>query len=224
MRERLPTRTRRRELQVTRIVNPPAERARRIALVLSGIAVCFAFGFGFLIRRWYATASHGFIATFTGEEDGAVILTMLGALVLLLIAMLLRIFASICELMWLERAWSMLPASMRRVGPIENVTTVHIFGIAFIPVVAWFWKLALVRKVSFGLEEIRKEIPFRAAVPRRLGTTAVILGWFPPLNVYLAPFLWEMFARRIDIVCLEMAALDQLGGIQTVAPGSSQSS
>jgi hypothetical protein len=35
--------------------------------------------------------------------------------------------------------------------------------------------------------------------------TAVILGWFPGLNIYLAPFLWEMFARRIDIVYLELA-------------------
>jgi len=192
-----------------RVLNPPAARARRVALVLSGIAVAFAFAFGFMIRRWYAMSTHGFIGTFDGEEEASVIFTMLGALVFLLVAMLLRIFASICELLWLERAWSNLPESMRRIGPIEKVEPIHIFGIAFIPVVAWFWKLALVRRVSSSLEEVRKEVPFRAAVPRRLGTTAVILGWFPPLNVYLAPFLWEMFARRIDVVCLEMAALQR---------------
>ena len=186
-------------------MNPPASRVRRIALVLSGIAIIFAFGFGFLIRRWYAISTQGFWATIFGEEEAVVLFTMLGALVLLLIAVVLRILASICELMWLERAWSNLPASMRAIGPIKKVETVHIFGIAFIPVVAWFWKLALVRKVSSSLEEIRKDVPFRAAVPRGLGTTAVILGWFPPLNVYLAPFLWEMFARRIDVIMLEMA-------------------
>lgn len=188
------------------IVNPPAQRARRIALVLSGIAVAFAFAFGFAIRRWYAT-SHGVLATFDGYEEASVLFTLVGALLLLLIAIVLRILAGICELMWLERTWSNLPITMRRIGPIENVTTIHIFGIAFIPVVAWFWKFALVRRVSTSLEEVRKTIPFRAPVPRTLGTTAVILGWFPPLNVYLAPFLWEMFARRIDVVCLEMAEL-----------------
>lgn len=188
------------------MINPPAQRVRRIALVLSGIAVLFAFGFGFMIRKWYAT-QHGVLASFDGYEDAGVIFTLLGALILLLIAMLLRMLAAICELMWLERTWSNLPITMRRIGPIENVTTVHIFGIAFIPVVAWFWKLALVRRVSSSLEEVRATIPFRASVPRGLGVTAVILGWFPPLNVYLAPFLWEMFARRIDVVCLEMAEI-----------------
>jgi hypothetical protein len=29
---------------------------------------------------------------------------------------------------------------------------------------------------------------------------AVIVGWVPGLNVYLAPFLWEMFATRMDVV------------------------
>jgi len=187
-------------------INPPAERARKAALVLSGIAVAFAFAFGFAIRHWYAMIHGELAATLDGTGEAA--LYLVGALLLLLVAVLLRIFAGICELVWLERTWSNLPAEHRRVGPIENVTPVHIFGIAFIPVVAWFWKLALVSAVARSLELVRKDRPFRAAVPRRLGITACVFGWLPPLNLYLAPFLWEMFARRIDVVCFELAALD----------------
>ena len=172
-------------------------------MILSAIAVCFAFAFGFAIRHWYAMIHGELAATLDGTGEAA--LYLVGALLLLLVAVLLRIFAGICELVWLERTWSNLPAEHRRVGPIENVTPVHIFGIAFIPVVAWFWKLALVSAVAKSLELVRKDHPFRAAVPRRLGITACIFGWLPPLNLYLAPFVWEMFARRIDVVCLELA-------------------
>lgn len=185
-------------------LKPPAARARRAALVLSGVAVAFAFAFGFFIRRWYAEA-HGELSLDAGPA--AALLTLLAALVLLLVAMLLRIFAGLCELVWLERTWSNLPQEHRRVGPFEEVTPIHIFGFAFIPVVAWFWKLALVSAVAKSLELVRRDVPFRAPVPRRLGVTACVLGWLPPLNLYLAPFLWEMFARRIDVVCLELTSL-----------------
>lgn len=185
------------------IVNPPAMRARRIALVLSLVAVLFSFGFGILVRKWYAETPPD--ERFTLDQ-GMTVLVLVAALSLLLIAMVLRMIAAICELLWLERTWSNLPIALRRVGPIENVTPIHIFGIAFIPVVAWFWKLALVASVSSGLEAVRKEQPFSASVPRGLGMTAVILGWFPGLNIYIAPFLWEMFARRIDLVYLEIGA------------------
>jgi hypothetical protein len=189
-------------------INPPAERARQVALILSGFAVCFAVAFGFLIRKWYGEL-HGSLAAFLdGTASPAAFLYLMGALVLLLVAVLLRILAGICELIWLERAWSNLPAEHRRVGPIESVTAIHIFGIAVIPVVAWFWKLALVRAVTKSLELVRKETGFRAPVPNHLGVTACILGWLPPLNLYVAPFLWEMFARRIDAVCVELAAIN----------------
>jgi hypothetical protein len=184
-------------------INPPAERARLIALLLSGVAVCFAIAFGFCIRKWWAL-TQGSLAFFDAA-DAAPFFWIMGALVLLLIAVILRIMAGICELIWLERAWSNLPKEHRRVGPIENVTPIHIFGIAFIPVVAWFWKLALVRAVVRSLELVRKDVGFRAPIPRHLGQTACILGWLPPLNLYVAPFLWEMFARRIDAICAELA-------------------
>jgi hypothetical protein len=178
---------------VTHAMQQPAKRARVIALVLSAIAVMFAFGFGLFIRKWY----------FVRTEDIAVVWLLI-ALVLLLVAMLLRIAAAMCELLWLERTMSNLPQHLRRVGPIENVTAVHIFGIAFIPVIAWFWKLGLVVSVSNGLEEVRRTVPFKARVPKHLGVMAVMLGWLPPLNIYVAPFLWELYARRIDAVCVEL--------------------
>ncbi len=185
----------------------PASRARTVALILSGVAVLFAFGFAIVVRRWWAVARvEGLASTFTGESE--VTLTLLLALTLLLIAMLLRMGAAICELMWLERAISNLPIDLRRVGPIENVGPVHVFGIAFIPVVSWFWKLGMVASVSNGLEKLRLSTPFTARVPKHLGMTAVVLGWLPPLNIYLAPFLWEMYARRIDVVCVQLAAFE----------------
>jgi hypothetical protein len=33
---------------------------------------------------------------------------------------------------------------------------------------------------------------------------AVITGWVPGLNVYIAPFLWEMFASRIETVIQQL--------------------
>ncbi len=184
-------------------VQAPARRARQAALVLSGIAILFSLAFGVMVRRCLA-GGETLWSLITLQSNAIVQVAFAFALLLLLIAMLLRMGAAMCELVWLERTWSNLPPSLRRVGPIENVTPVHIFGIAFIPVVAWFWKLGLVSSVSRGFEVVRKERPFRAPIPRALGITAVVLGWFPPLNLYVAPFLWEMFARRLDAVCHEL--------------------
>lgn len=186
----------------------PAQNARRMALLFSGIAVAFSLGFGFCIRRWYAAAHPEWTSLGKMVDDLATPLVLL-ALTSLLLAFLLRIVGAMCELVWLERTMSILPPHLRRVGPVKNVTAVHIFGIAFIPVVAWFWKLGLVRSVSAGLEEVRRDHPFHAPVPRALGTTAAILGWLPPLNLYVAPFLWELFARRIDQVFLELSRVGQ---------------
>jgi len=175
-------------------------RARRVALVLSAIAVAFAIGFGFLLRRSYAM-----------KEDPAALLWLSGALVLLLIALVLRIIAAFCELIWLERTWTNLPEHLRRVGPMENVNSVMLFGFSFIPVFAWFWKLGLIKSVAEGFEKIRASVPFSARIPKKLGMAAVIIGWVPGLNVYIAPFLWEAFARHIDAACIEIAESAKLG-------------
>lgn len=167
-------------------------RARRAALVLSAMAVGFSLGFGVLLRK------------FLVMKDDAAIFWLMGALALLLVALLLRIFASLCELVWLERTWTNLPEELRRVGPMHNVSSVMLFGLSFIPVFAWFWKLGLIHGVASGFEKMREQLPFKAVVPRKLGIAAVIFGWIPGLNVYIAPFLWEMFARRIDAICHEM--------------------
>jgi uncharacterized membrane protein YciS (DUF1049 family) len=179
---------------VTVASHPQAIRARRAALVLSAAAVVCALTFGALGRHFLALPD---------REAG--IPWAMGALVALLFAFLLRIGASLCELVWLERTWTNLPLGSRRVGPIENVDSLMVFGLSFVPVLSWFWKLGLVRSVTDGFERVRETIPFAAPVPRRLGMAAIILGWVPPLNVYLAPFLWEAFARRIDRVCDEIA-------------------
>jgi hypothetical protein len=48
---------------------------------------------------------------------------------------------------------------------------------------------------------MRARIPFTAKVPKALGVASVVVSWVPGLNVYLAPFLWELFAIRMDVVC-----------------------
>lgn len=169
-------------------------RARRIALILSFCAVAFSIAFGFLLRRSWALRSH---------QDEA-LLWFTGALTMLLFALLLRILAAVCELLWLERTWTNLPEEMRRVGPIENVNSAMLIGFAVVPVFAWVWKLGLVATVADSFEKVRERTPFKAPVPKKLGMAAVIIGWIPGLNVYIAPFLWEMFARQIDAVCLEI--------------------
>jgi hypothetical protein len=127
-------------------------------------------------------------------------------LLLLLIALLLRMGAAICELLWLERTWSNLPDGLRKVGPIDDVSSGLALAVSFVPGIAWVWKLGLVVGIANGFESIRRSIPFVAPVPRRLGMAAVIVGWIPALNVYVAPFLWEMFATRIDVCVKEILA------------------
>jgi hypothetical protein len=176
------------------VLRPPAARARRIALVLSGIAVCFSIGFGVALRRALPLPKDG--------DD--FILAMIAALTFLLFALLFRMFAAICELLWLERTWTNLPVELRSVGPVEKVTSGLVIGLSFVPGVSYVWKLGLVIGIADGFEEVRRAVPFKAPVPKRLGMAAVIVGWIPGLNVYLAPFLWEMFASRVEIVMNEI--------------------
>src|SRR4051812_10241303 len=73
------------------VVRPQARRARIIALVLSVIAVLFSLGFGVYLRRT--------IALFDRDDPQRYVEPLVVALVLLLIALLFRMAASICELL-----------------------------------------------------------------------------------------------------------------------------
>jgi hypothetical protein len=178
------------------VLRPQAKRARILALVLSFIAVAFSIGFGIYLRRT--------IPVFDAANPERAAQPLVIALVFLLFALLFRMAAAICELWWLERTWTNLPEQLRKVGPVDNVTSGLVVGLSFVPGISWVWKLGLVMAVTDGFERVRTTIPFRAAIPRRLGMAAVIVAWVPGLNVYIAPFLWEMFATRIDIVCAEI--------------------
>jgi hypothetical protein len=178
------------------VVRPPARRARLLALVLSFVAVGLSLGFGVYARAAYAA--------FDANDLERYFAPAIKALVFLLFALLFRMAAAICELLWLERTWSNLPEVLRKVGPVDNVSSGLVVGLSFVPGLSWVWKLGLVMAVSDGFERMRAEIPFTAKVPRRLGLAAVIVAWVPGLNVYVAPFLWELFARRIDVICGEL--------------------
>jgi hypothetical protein len=180
------------------VVRAPASRARLVALVLSFIAVGFSLGFGVFARRWFAV--------FDPHEPygDRAMEPLIKALVLVLFALLFRIAASICELVWLERTWTNLPEELRNVGPVDKVSSGLVVGLSFVPGVSWVWKLGLILAVCDGFERMREHFHYQAPVPRRLGLAAIIVAWVPGLNVYLAPFLWEMFAKRIDVVCNEL--------------------
>lgn len=181
-----------REAPAPHVILPPAQRARRIALVLSAIAVGFSLVFGFFLRKT--------IRVYDPQSYDAYAMPLLFTLIFLLGALLFRIFAAICELLWLERTWSNLPEELRTVGPVEKVSSPMVIGFSVVPGLSYVWKLGLVLGIVDGFEALRSKLPFTAKVPRRLGMAAVIVGWVPGLNVYLAPFLWEMFATRMDVV------------------------
>jgi hypothetical protein len=192
------------------VVRPPARRARVLALVLSALAVAFSIGFGIYLRRT--------IPLFDRDDPERYARPLITALVFLLVALVLRMIASICELLWLERTWSNLPETLRKVGPVENVSSGLVVGLSFVPGISWVWKLGLIVAVADGFERMRATIPFRAPIPKGLGVAAVVVAWVPGLNVYVAPFLWEMFATRIDRVCNEMVAALARQGVQQSAP------
>lgn len=180
------------------VVRPPARRARTIALVLSILAVGASVGFGVFVRRT--------IPLFDRGDPDRYARPLITALVFLLVALLLRIAASVCELLWLERTWSNLPAALRKVGPVDNVSSGMVVGLSFVPGISWVWKLGLVMAIADGFERVRATRPFRSPVPRGLGMAAIIVAWVPGLNVYVAPFLWEMFAVRLDRIVSELRA------------------
>ncbi|HEY8079000.1 MAG TPA: hypothetical protein VIF62_32935 [Labilithrix sp.] len=177
-------------------LTPPAHRARRTAVIISVIAVLFSLPCGFCFRKTFALR----------EDPEAALPFFLAALVLLLVALMLRMVAAICELLWLERTWRNLPVEMRNVGPMEKVDAVLLVGLSIVPGVSWVWKLGLIVAIANGFEMLRAKIPFEAPVPKRLGMAAVITGWVPGLNVYVAPFLWEMFASRTETVIHQLMA------------------
>jgi hypothetical protein len=181
------------------VVRPPAMRARKIALILSCVAVMFSLACGVSARRAYA-----FYKVLAPAEKLFPWVTAF--LVLLLIALLLRGGAAVCELWWLERTWSNLPERLRKVGPVKEVSSALAIAVSFVPGVAWVWKLGLIVGIANGFEAIRTETGFQAPVPKRLGMAAIIIGWVPGLNVYIAPFLWELFARKIDVCVTEILA------------------
>ena len=186
------------------VVRPPARRARIFGVSLSVVAVGFSLAFGVFVRRT--------IALFDRDDPERYAQPLVIALVLLLVCLVFRMIAAICELVWLERTWSNLPEELRNVGPVDKVSSGLVVGLSFVPGISWVWKLGLIVAVSDGFERVRATVPFRAPVPKRLGLAAVIVAWVPGLNVYLAPFLWEMFATRIDVVCREIAALQRFEG------------
>jgi hypothetical protein len=177
-------------------LHAPAQRARRIAVAISVVAVLFSFACGFCFRKTYALR----------EDPEHALNWFLAALSLLLVALLLRMVAAICELLWLERTWRNLPIEMRKVGPMEKVDAVLLVGLSIVPGIAWVWKLGLIVAIADGFEALRAQIPFEAPVPKKLGMAAIITGWVPGLNVYIAPFLWEMFASRIETVTHQLMA------------------
>lgn len=178
------------------VVRAPAKTARRIALVLSVLAVITTFFAGFSIRKVIANV----------ETDVALPWTF-AAMGLLLGALVLRMFAAVCEILWLERTWSNLPEELRKVGPVEKPNTGLVIGLNFVPGLAWVWKLGLVMGIADGFEAVRRDhVPFHTRIPKKLGMAAVIVGWVPGLNVYIAPFLWEIFAIRVDSACNEILA------------------
>ena len=191
------------------VVLPPARRARRIALALSVLAVVVSIGCGFEARRAFSLRD---------APPHLLYPALLVFLLSLLAALLLRMGAAICELVWLERTWSNLPESLRRVGPIADVSSGLALAITFVPGVAWVWKLGLIVGIAKGFEAMRPHARFTATVPRRLGVAAVVVGWVPGLNVYLAPFLWELFATRIDACVQQILAA---AGTGTTSGGSS---
>ena len=181
------------------VLRPPAQRARRFGLALSAIAVGFSLGFGVFLRRT--------IHLYDRNDYDRYAMPLTIALVFLLGALLFRIFAAVCELLWLERTWSNLPEELRTIGPVEKVTSPMVIGFSVVPGLSYVWKLGLIHGITDGFERVREKLPFQAPVPRRLGLAAVIIGWVPGLNVYLAPFLWEMFATRMDVVVKELLVL-----------------
>jgi hypothetical protein len=178
------------------VVKPPAARARKIGLVLSGIAVAFSLVFGVFLRRAFALK----------EDPEAALTPFIVALVMLLFALLFRMCAAVCELLWLERTWSNLPEDLRKVGPVEKVNAGLVIGLSVVPGIAWVWKLGIIVGIADGFEKVRQVTPFAAPIPKKLGMAAVITGWVPGLNVYVAPFLWEMFASRMERVIREILA------------------
>ncbi|MBX3198391.1 MAG: hypothetical protein KF850_15050 [Labilithrix sp.] len=182
-------------------VLPPAERSRRIAIGVSVVAIAFSLGCGYCGRRAFALRD---------AAPDELMPWLFACLLLLLVALLLRMVAAICEILWLERTWSNLPETLRKVGPIRDVSSAMAIAVSFLPGVAWVWKLGLVVAIADGFETVRGHVRFSAPVPKRLGMAAVIVGWIPGLNVYVAPFLWEMFATRID-TCVRQIIATQPG-------------
>lgn len=163
---------------------PPALRARRVAIWLSIAAVVFALPAGYCARAAYARRA---------APDDA-LPWLFAFLVLLLASMLLRMGAAVAELFWLERTWSNIPEPRRNVGPVRDVSSGMAIAISIVPGVAWVWKLGIVIGIADGFRHLAPA----ARIPKGLGIAAVVVGWVPGLNVYVAPFLWEVFARRID--------------------------
>lgn len=176
-------------------MNQPARTARRFALALSVTAVIASIACGVSARKAYALR----------DEDPDVLMgAVFWFLILLLVALVLRMGAAVCELIWLARTWSNLPEQMRKVGPMEKVEPFLMVGITLVPGIAWIWKLGVIDTVTKSLAAILAQgAPPAPPVPRTLGMAAVIVGWIPGLNVYVAPFLWELFAIRIDR-CVEV--------------------
>lgn len=175
-------------------MNQPARTARRFALALSVTAVVVSIACGVSARKAYALRA---------EDPEMLMGPVMWFLALLLVALLLRMGAAVCELIWLARTWSNLPEGLRKVGPMEKVEPFLMVGITLVPGIAWIWKLGVIDTVTKGIAAMLAGGSASPPVPRRLGIAAVIFGWIPGLNVYVAPFLWELFAIRIDR-CVEV--------------------
>ena len=192
-------------------MRPQARRARIVALVLSVIAVVFSIGFGIYIRRTITLFDRDdpqrYAQPFVDRARAAPHRAALPDGGLHLRALVAR--ADV-----VEPPRGATQGGAGRQGDVgarrrPQLRARHLVGLE-------------ARSRDGGhrrLRAVRLTIPFRAPSRESSGMAAVIVAWVPGLNVYVAPFLWEMFATRIDRVCSEMLSA-QNAPIATPAQGA----
>lgn len=170
------------------------------------------------LRMWFLICAGGTLACFvlgalslmigaiSGDPDVFAIFGVIGYL-LMLASTPFYIAKLVIGMMWLHAAWRWVPPDMRYDNTGKPIRPDQVFYL-LIPYFQYYWMFPINGSLCFAMDRMRAE-RFPQAMTTSNPDTAMwaAICQFIPFGVFVSPFLWASYMKRIDTMHGELQAL-----------------